>query len=40
MGTTRTNMALWPIRSATRDQCGVAKAMTTEAVALSAPAIA
>ena len=28
------------MRSATRDQCGVAKAITTDAVALKAPAIA
>ena len=38
MGITRTSIALWPMRSATRDQCGVAKDITTEAVALSAPA--
>jgi hypothetical protein len=39
-GITRTNIALCPIRSATLDQCGVAKAITTDAVALNAPAIA
>jgi len=39
-GMTLTNIALCPMRSATRDQCGVAKAITTDAVALSAPAIA
>jgi hypothetical protein len=34
------NMALWPMRSATLDQCGVARAITTDTVALKAPAIA
>lgn len=40
MGMTLINMALWPMRSATLDQCGVARAITTDAVALKAPAIA
>jgi hypothetical protein len=40
IGITRTSIALWPIRSATRDQWGVEKAITTDAVALSAPASA
>ena len=40
IGITRTSMALWPMRSATRDQWGVAKDITTDAVALSAPASA
>jgi hypothetical protein len=39
-GMTLTNIALCPMRSATRDQCGVAKVITTDAVALKAPAIA
>lgn len=39
-GITRTSIALCPIRSATLDQWGVAKAITTDAVALKAPAIA
>ena len=40
MGMTLINMALWPMRSATLDRCGVARAITTDAVALKAPAIA
>ena len=40
IGITRTSIALWPIRSATRDQWGVANAIVTDATALKAPAIA